>query len=245
MRPLKRTARIAGAWYLLMGLGTAFGMGYVNPLLHASGDGAVTARTLQASEWLFHAGFAGTAVGLIAMLFLASALYELFEAVDRGQARLLVIFVVAGVSMALVNLVNLLAALQLSRGDVWLAASEPAQRNGLMMAFLAAYWIGGQLASVLWGLWLLPFGLLILRSGFAPRVLGVLMVIGCFAYLFFAAAWLLFPNLGPIAQQGLLIPTLGEVGTILWLLIVGVTERRPASTSKPEQAVQAFEGASI
>jgi hypothetical protein len=228
MNPLKRKARIAGAWYLLMGLGTAFGMGYVNPLLHESGDGAVTARAIQSSEWLFHAGFASTAVGLIAMLFLANALYELFESVDRGQARLLVIFVVVGVSMALVNLVNLLAAIQLSRGGGYLAAFEPAQRDGLMMAFLAAYKLGGHTAALLWGLWLLPFGLLILRSGFAPRVLGVLMVVGCFAYLFHAFAWLLFPSLGAIAQQGLLIPTLGEVGTILWLLVVGVRERQPA-----------------
>jgi len=227
--PIRRTARVAGVFYLLMGLGTGFGMGYVDPLLHASNDVAVTVSTIQSSESLFYAGFASTAFGLIAMLFLANALFGLFESVDRGQARLLVIFVGVGVGIALLNMVNLLTAIQLSRGDGYLSALDPAQRNGLLMTFLAAYKCGRHVAGFFWGLWLLPFGLLILRSGFIPRVLGVLMTIGCFIYLLHSTAWLFFPSYGEIAQQGLLIPTAGEIGTIAWLLIVGVRERRPAT----------------
>jgi hypothetical protein len=220
--------RTAGVFYLRMGRGTGFGMGYVDPLLQASKDAAVTVSTLQASASLFHAGVASTTFGLIAMLFLANALFGLFESVDRSQARLLVIFVGVGVAIALLNLVNLLTAIQLSRGDGNLSAVNPAQRGGLMLTFLAAYRCGSQVAAFFWGLWLLPFGLLILRSGLVPRVLGVLMTVGCFIYLLLGITGLFFPGYGKIVRQCLIIPTIGEIGTIAWLLLKGIEDRRGA-----------------
>lgn len=203
-----------------MAIGTAFGMGYVDPLVRASSDGAATARTLRSSEALLHAGLAGTAVGMVAMLFLAVALLGLFEAVDRGQARLLVVFVGAGVAITLLNAAHLLVAIGLARGDGFAVHVEPGQRVSLMMAFLAAYRSGGLLAGAMWGLWLLPFGLLLLRSG-APRGLGALMLFGCVAYLFHTVTRLWFPALGDLAALGLVVATVGELGTIAWLLGVG------------------------
>ncbi len=219
--PRRRIARRAGAWYLLMAIGTAFGMGYVDPLLRASNDGAVTASTIRSSVALLRAGMAGTALGMVAMLFLASALADLFEGVDRTQARLLVIFVVAGVSITMLRLATVPVVIGLAGGDGFALGIEPAQRIGLMMTILAAYRFGGLLAAVFWGLWLLPFGLLLLRSGLAPRVLGVLMTIGCLAYLLHVAVELFVPSLGPAVAWGLVVPTLGEVGTIAWLLLGG------------------------
>lgn len=227
--PRRGAARSAGVWYLLMGIGTAFGMGYVNPLLWASSDGAVTARAIRSSEALLHAGLASTVAGMIAMLFLAEALLRLFEEVDRGQARLLVVFVGVGVSITLLNAVNLLVAMGLARGDGFALHLEPGQRVGLMMAFLGAYRLGGLLGGVLWGLWLLPFGRLLLRSGFAPRPLGALLVVGCFAYLLHTVARLWFPSLGDLSAYGLVVATLGEVVTIGWLLAAG--RRAPADES--------------
>jgi Domain of unknown function (DUF4386) len=226
----RRTARRAGAWYLIMAIGTAFGMGYVDPLLRASSDGMATASTIRSSVALFHAGIAGTVTGMVAMLFLAGALYELFEGVDRAQARLLVVFVVVGVSITMARMATALVAIGLARGDGFALGLEPTQRIGLMMTSLAAYRFGGLMATVLWGLWLLPFGLLLLRSGFAPRVLGVLMTIGCFAYLLHAGAELFFPAIGPAAAYGLAVPTLGEVGTIAWLLFKGPAGARAAGS---------------
>jgi hypothetical protein len=213
-----------------MAVGTAFGMGYVDPLLRASNDGAVTAGTIRSSVALFHAGIAGTAVGMVAMLFLAASLYELFESVDRAQARLLVVFVVVGVSITMARMATALVAIELARGDGVALDLDPAHRAGLMMASLAAYRKGGLVAAVFWGLWLLPFGLLLLRSGFAPRVLGVLMTVGCFAYLVHAVAELFFPAIAAAAAYGLAVPTIGEVGTIGWLLFKGPRDARPAAS---------------
>lgn len=219
--PRTRTARRAGGWYLIMGVGTAFGMGYVNPLLRASSDGEATASTIRTSVGLVHAGLAATAIGMVAMLFLAGALYELFEGVDRDQARLLVVFVVAGVSITMLDLAAALVAIGLARGDGFALGLEPSHRIDLMTTSLASYRFGGLMAAIFWGLWLLPFGRLLLRSGFAPRVLGVLMTIGCFAYLLHVVAELFLPSLRAAAALGLVVPTIGEVGTIGWLLFAG------------------------
>jgi hypothetical protein len=226
----RRTARRAGAWYLVMAVGTAFGMGYVNPLLRASSDGAATASAIRSSEALVHAGLAATAIGMVAMLFLAGALYELFEAVDRAQARMLVVFVVAGVSITMLDLAGALVAVGLARGDGFAVGLEPAHRIGLMGTSLAAYRFGGLMAAIFWGLWLLPFGRLLLRSGFAPRVLGVLMTIGCFAYLLHVVAELFLPSIRAAAAWGLAIPTVGEVGTIGWLLFRGPPSVRASAS---------------
>ncbi len=228
--PRRSTARRAGAWYLVMGIGTAFGMGYVDPLLRASSDGAATASTIRSSVALLHAGMAATAVGMVAMLFLAGALVELLEGVDRAQARLLVIFVVTGVSITMLKLASVPVVIGLARGDGFALGIEPAHRVGLMMTLLAGYRVGGLLAAVFWGLWLLPFGLLLLRSGFAPRLLGLLMTIGCLAYLLHVVVELFFPSLGPAVAWGLVVPTLGEVGTIAWLLLRGPGDARAAAS---------------
>ncbi len=235
---LRGTARRAGAWYLVMAVGTAFGMGYVNPLLRASGDGAAAAATIRDSTALVHAGIAAIVLGMIAMLFLAGALYELFEDVDRAQARLLALFVVAGVSITMLDLAGALVAVGLARGDGFAPGLEPAHRASLTTTFLAAYRVGGLMAAVFWGLWLLPFGRLLLRSGGAvPRALGMLMVAGCFAYLLHVAAELFFPSIRAAAAWGLAVPTLGEVGTIAWLLLGGPRQRFVAGTKTSRRNV--------
>lgn len=234
---LRRTARRAGAWYLVMAIGTAFGMGYVDPLLRASSDGNTVATTIRSSDVLIHAGIVATAVGMIAMLFLAGALYELFESVDRARARMLVVFVVVGVSVTLVKSAAALVAIELARGGGFAAGIEPTHRLAMMMTAVAAYRYGGLVAAIFWGLWLLPFGLLLLRPGGAPRVLGVLMTVGCFAYLLHVVAELFVPSIAAIAGYGLAVPTLGEVGTIAWLLAGGPRQRLVAGTKTSRRNV--------
>ena len=70
-----------------------------------------------------------------------------------------------------------------------------------------------------------PFGVLLLRSGFAPRALGVLMAAGCFAYLLHGTSRLFFPAVGELSMSLLYLPTVGELWAIVWLLRGG-----PATT---------------
>jgi len=228
--PFQGTVRTAGLSYLVMGVGTAFGMGYVDPLLRATVQGGAAAVAIRSSEPLFLAGCASTALGLVAMLFLASALFELFERVDRAQARLLVVFVAIGVGIALLNMCNALLAIRLSHEDGLPAGVDSLQRQALIATLLGAYRYGGAVATLFWGLWMLPFGRLLLRSGIAPRALGVLMAVGGVPYLAHGAGLLFFPAWAEVTQRSLAIPSVAERWAIGWLLARGwrTVEPRPA-----------------
>ncbi len=99
------------------------------------------------------------------------------------------------------------------------------------MLSLDAYRNGLLVSEIFWGLWLLPFGYLVFKSGFLPRILGILLMMGCFGYLidFFGSA--LFPGYAAsiLASYATLPASLGEIGTCLWLLIVGMHVPKSAS----------------
>ena len=222
MNSLKKTARGAGILYIIMDVFMIFGGMYVDSKIYVPGDAVVTVSNILASEWLFRLGFVSNLVGLILQLFLVHVLYELFKSVDKGQARLMVILVVAGVSVAFLNNLNLYAPILLFSGAGYLSAFNPAQLQTLAMVFFDMYEHGIMIDEIFWGLWLIPLGLLVYKSGFIPRVLGVLLIVGCFGQLISFLSIFLFPGystiLTPIAETIML----GELPIFLWLLIKGV-----------------------
>ncbi len=135
MNSLKKTARGAGILYILMDVFMIFGGKYVDSKIYVPGDAVDTISNVLASEWLFRLGFVSNLVGLILQLFLAHVLYELFKSVDKGQARLMVILVVAGASVAFLNNLNLYAPILLFSGAGYLSACNPAQLQTLAMIF--------------------------------------------------------------------------------------------------------------
>ncbi len=230
MNSLKKIARGAGILYIIMDVFMIFGGKYVDSKIYVPGDAVDTVSNILASEWLFRLGFVSNLVGLILQLFLVHVLYELFKSVDKGQARLMVIFVVAGVSVAFLNNLNLYAPILLFSGAGYLSAFNPAQLQTLAMVFFDMYKHGIHIAEIFWGLWLIPLGLLVYKSGFIPKALGVLLIVGCFGQLISFLSIFLFPGystiLTPIAETIML----GELPIFLWLLIKGVTDQQPAAT---------------
>ena len=201
---------------------------YVDPKLYVPGDAVATVSNILASEWLFRLGFVSNLVGLLLQLLLVHALYELFKSVDKGQAKLMVILVVAGVSIAFLNTLNQYAPILLLSGAGHLSAFNPDQLQTLSMVFLDMYQHGIQIAEIFWGLWLIPLGLLVYKSGFVPKVLGVLLIVGCFGHLISFLSTFLFPDysaiLIPISETAMI----GELPIFLWLLIKGVKDQKPA-----------------
>jgi hypothetical protein len=159
---------------------------------------------------------------------LVHVLYELFKSVDRGQARLMMIFVVAGVSVAFLNNLNLYAPILLFSGAGYLSAFNPAQLQTLAMVFFDMYKHGMMINEIFWGLWLILLGILVYKSGFIPKVLGVLLIVGCFGQLLSFLSTFLFPDysviLIPISETA----KIGELSVFLWLLIKGVKDQSPA-----------------
>lgn len=221
MRPTNRDARVAGALYLSMAIPAPFCLIYVPHLLFVRGNAAATASNIRASEMLFRTAIAANMVVVIIFLFLVLALHRLLSGVNKSQAAVMVILVLVSLPITLLNLVNELAALILVRGADFLSAIDKPHREALAMLFLRMHGQGLFIEELFWGLWLFPFGLLVMRSGFLPRILGVLLLINGLAYVVASLTGLLAPASVALVSRWAMIPETGELWIMLWLLIKG------------------------
>jgi hypothetical protein len=212
--------------YVLTSFVGFFAMGYVPSKLIVHGNAAATASNIAASETLFRLGIAGELIGQAGFIFVALALYELLKGVNRRHASLMVILIVAPIPITFVNELNSIAALVLVRGADFLSIFEKPQRDALAMLFLNLHHHGFVVAEIFWGLWLFPLGLLVYRSRFLPRFLGVWIILAGFAWVVLSLTGILLPqyqdNVDTYAQPAFF----GEIAFMLWLLIRGA--RPPA-----------------
>ena len=222
MHALNKTARLAGALYLLVVFTGLFTLMYVPGKQFVPDDASATASNILAHQSLFRVYIV---VGLVSgLLFIATvlALYQLLKGVGEQIAMLMVLAVLLGAPLGFVSAANELAALTILRGADFLAAFDPAQRSALAILLLK---LNGQalfVAELFWGLWLFPLGLLVYRSRFLPRFLGVWLIVNGVTYVVLSATGLLWPeHLKTISMMATPI-LLGEVVFTLWLLIVGV-----------------------
>src|SRR6267378_1030683 len=125
------------------------------------------------TETLFRLGIAGQLIGMAGFIFVALALYDLLKGVNRRHASLMVTLIVVSVPIAFLNELNSMAALVLVRGADFLSIFDKPQREALAMLFLRLHGQGFVVAEIFWGLWLFPLALLVYRSRFLPRFLGV------------------------------------------------------------------------
>lgn len=177
MHPTVKTARVAGLLYLLMGLPAAFSLIYVPRTLIVHGDAAATATNILAHEMLFRIGIVCELVNAAGFIFVVRALYRLLNEVNKTQASLMVTLFLISVPISFLNVLNEIAALTLMHGAGFLSVFERPQRDALAMLFLGLHDHGIGVAAIFWGLWLFPFGILVMRSGFFPRILGLLLII--------------------------------------------------------------------
>jgi hypothetical protein len=226
----RRHARAAGAIYLLNVLTGIFALGYVPAQTGGHGDAVATVQNITAHEALFRAGIVAGAICYLAFLLLPLALYRLLGATQRVAGVAMVALATASVPIGFVTLGHKLNVLTLLGHAAWLQPLSAAQVQTQVMLQLDAYGNGLLLAQVFWGLWLLPFGWLVIRGRQLPRVLGYLLVLGGLSYVVDFAAQLLVPGYSDttFASYVTTPAALGEIGTCLWLLIVGA---RPAATA--------------
>ena len=218
-KEINKTARIVGLLYLLMfplGMFPAF---FGPDSVIVPGDAAATANNIMATESLFRLSFVCDLISQVIFIFVVLFLYKLLKPVNKNLASLMVIFALVGIPIAMLNLLNELAPLLLLSGVDYLTAFEAGKLHTLVMLFLDLYEIGFYIAMIFWGLWLLPLGYLVFKSGYLPRILGILLIIGGFGYLIDVVIFFLFPNIDASIKAFTFI---GEVLFPLWLLIKGV-----------------------
>jgi hypothetical protein len=228
---LNKTARGAGILYIIMDVFMIFGGMYVYSKIYVPGDATATVSNILASEWLFRLGFVSLLVGLIIQLYLVHVLYELFKSVEKSQARMMVILIVAGVSVGFMNMLFQYAPILLLRNAGHLSAFNPAQLQTLSMVSLDMYEHGLLITEIFWGLWLIPLGILVYKSGFVPKVLGILLVVGCFGHLIIFVSTFLFPDFSTILTPIGETVTIGELPIFLWLLIKDAKVQKPVLES--------------
>ncbi|MGD1148051.1 MAG: DUF4386 domain-containing protein [Thermoanaerobaculaceae bacterium] len=221
MTSTKRTARFAGLLYLLVGITGFFSLMVVPGKLIVRGNATATASNILSHESLFRLGVVSNLVASTVFIFLALVLYRLLKGVNQHHASLMTILVFVQVPLAFLNELNHLAALLLVRGADFLSVFDKPQRDALAMLFLNLEGQGTIVSQIFWGLWLLPFGVLVFRSGLLPRVLGVWLIVNGFAYLTMSFSGLLVPQYYDMVFRIASPALLGEMAIMLWLLIMG------------------------
>jgi hypothetical protein len=211
MNSINKTARLAGALYLLLLPLGILGILYVPNALFVDGDVVATANNILANESLYRLSILSALMVQIVNLFVVLVLYKLLRPVNENVGRLMVIFLFLGIPIAMLNEVNSAAALLVIQG------TEPVYE--LMALFLEMHEYGIQIAGIFWGLWLFPMGYLVYKSSYIPKLIGVLLMIGCFGYLLDSVLAIAAPELGVTISQFTFV---GEIALPLWLLIKGV-----------------------
>jgi Domain of unknown function (DUF4386) len=221
MIPFKNPGRFVGLIYVLVSIGGLFSLVYVPGKIFVHGDAIATASNIAARETLFRFGIACNLVFQILFMWVALALYDLLKGVSRRQALLMFGLIAAPLPVLLMNELNSIAALLLVRGAGFLSVLEKPQRNALAMMFLNLHDRGFDIAGIFWGLWLFPLGLLVYRSGFIPRILGIILMVSCFAYIIDSLVPIAVPRYQTVISPWMGVLRAGELLFMLWLLIMG------------------------
>jgi Domain of unknown function (DUF4386) len=230
MQSIDKDARIAGLLYLVLTLVGIFSLIYVPGRLFVHGNPGLTAANIATHETLFRLGIFGELAGIVVELALALALYRLFARIDKGNALLMVLLGgILPIPIYFANALNWVAALLLSKGGVYASALPAPGRDAAVGLFLNLHHYGFAASEIFAGLWLFPMGALVYRSRFVPRFLGVWLVLNGVAYLVLSFCGIVLPQYeDPLAKVTFPI-TLGEIVLMLWLLVAGAKEPRPAT----------------
>ena len=222
MESKKATARRAGVLYFLFMILGIYSEFFV-PTFVVPGNATATAGNITGAELTYRIGILLGFVTHVVFIFLVVVLYKLLEDVDKSQAMLMVLLVSIGVAVALANMLNRFAPLQLLSGDDYMSVFTKPQLDALALGSLRFRGGGAAVPMGFWGLWLLPFGLLVMKSGFLPRILGILLLFAGFAYVVGSATSIVLPAQRQVVNRFLTPLYFGEVPIIFWLLLKGAT----------------------
>ncbi len=219
MKTRKQTARLAGFLYLLVVIFGIFSLMYV-PSKLIDADMAVTIQNIKNSELLFRLGAISGLFSYTAFLFLPFVLYRLFREVDHNHATIMLILAVVSVPISYMTITNMFDVISLIEN------SDMFEQNELLAQVKFSfdkYWNGVHTAQFFWATWLFPYGYLTYKSGFLPKAIGVILMVGSVGYFGEFLAQLLIANYHNLSvSQWITIPaSVGEIGSCLWLLIMG------------------------
>lgn len=230
----KRIARIAGVFYLLVAIFGGFAQGFLYPKIYAAGDATATTRNVLANSDLVRIGVLSDLLQATIWVCVAMSLYLLLKHVNKGIASAMVVFAAMGAGITCLNAGFEFEALRVATGAVNMTALGAVGSNAIVGLLADAQHYGLLIAQIFFGLWLVPMGYLAYRSGWFPKALGVALVVGCVSYLVDLLAAFLLPEVS-VQIHGFLsvVPGIGEIWMVGYLLLVGVRNAKPAKRVLP------------
>jgi hypothetical protein len=216
-------ARIGGVLYLIIIIAGGFAEGIVRSRLIVAGDAAATAKNIMDSEWMWRLAFAGEMTTYVCAIPLVLIFYKLLSPVNRNLALLAVFFNLVSISIEGINALSHFAPLLLLGGADYLKVFEPHQLQALALLFLNLHTYGFGISLAIFSFVLLLEGYLIFKSGYFPKMLGVLVAIAAICYLTNSFALFVAPAFHARIFPTILVPSfIGELSLCLWLLVTGV-----------------------
>ena len=226
MTSRNKTARLAGILYLMLIIGGIISLAYIPSQLIVRESASKTFENITNSEFLFRLGIVISVITFLIYIVLPLALYKLLQEVNKVYAKLMVIFVLVSVPISFVNMLNKFSVLTLINKTDYLDKLGVSELQTQVMFHIDKYNNGIEISQIFWGLWLFPFGYLVYKSSFLPKILGILLMASCFGYLITFFGGFLYPDFYKTTISdivGYLAP-LGEFGICLWLLIMGTNK---------------------
>jgi hypothetical protein len=225
MNSINKTARMAGLFYLIYILASIIADLFGNFVF---ADASATVNHIMTHPLQFRIGVVISMFAYVLFLLAAWYLYNLLKPVNKNIALLFLLFNLGGFAILVYSHLNLISSLTLLSGTDYLKVFQPDQLQAQATLFINLYKTGSTIAQIPFGVWLFPLGYLVFKSGFLPKILGILLIIDFFGLFIYVCQRFLFPDYTIIAYPCWIMGFIAEVSLTLWLLIKGVKVQKPA-----------------
>lgn len=223
---LRKAALIAGFGLLIMAIAAPYAELYVMPKLIVAGNTAETAQNITDHKMLFLSAFFGYLITFICDVLVAWALYVLLVPVSKSFSLLTAWFRLIYTAIAVFALVNLVMVFKLVDIESYLSLLGTDQLQAQVKLSLNEFGYGWSVAFFFFSIHLGMLGYLVFKSGYIPKIMGILLVITGLGYLTDTLRPFLFPEAN---MPWIMITFFGELIFMLWLLIRGWKIQEPAS----------------
>jgi hypothetical protein len=235
---IKKTAKLTGLLYFLLALAAIYSYMYVSPKIMAVGDMTATAKKMLDNEFLFRTTIASDIITNILFVLVIILLYRLFRQVNEILSLSMAGLAFVAIPVAFIGEALRLIALEIFKGNLMKSFSTE-QVQDVSATLLKIGNFTGQLVTFHWGLWLIPMGWLVYKSGFIPKILGILLFVNGLGYMISSMTFILFPEwLSAVSK--IVYPTyfVGELPLIFWLMIKGIRSNPKLNTTEWYQGIQ-------
>ena len=222
MNSIYKTARMAGLLYLLTILTSVIANMFGKFVFV---DAPVTVNHIMAHESQFLIGFVISLFSYVLFLLAAWYLYVLLEPVGKKMALLFLVLNLGGFAILVLNHLNLFSSVLLLSGADYLKVFQLDQLQAQAILFVDLFKNGSTIAQIPYGVWLFPLGYLVYKSGFLPKILGILLIADCFGLLIYVCQRFLLPSYDVISYTCMAVSFIAEVSLALWLSIKAVKPR--------------------